>query len=58
MSRIGMPERVHGHRLLNTGGFTGLVHRPLDAPLGIAAVKVTAGSSFWSSMEEPILGSF
>ncbi len=45
MGGVGVPERVHVHRLEYPCFLFGLVDRPLYAPLGIAGVEVAPGAA-------------
>lgn len=43
----GVPERVHVHGLLDPGFLFGFIHSPLNAPLGIAGVKISSDPAFY-----------
>ena len=53
---IGVPECMDGHLLDDACVFSGLLHGPLHASLGIPAVEVTSGTAvnlLVSAVEEP-----
>lgn len=49
----GMPQGVHAHILDDARIFGGLFYRPLYAPLGIAAIKITACPAKGLAVKKP-----
>ena len=56
MGGISVAKRMHRHKFLDAGSFTGLVDSPLHASLGVAAVEVATGTAIGLAVEEPVLG--
>ncbi|REG87157.1 hypothetical protein C8N25_111136 [Algoriphagus antarcticus] len=61
MCGVGVPERVHAHRLANACLFLGFVDCPLHSTLGISGVKIsayTANDLLVFAVEYPFIGLF